>query len=172
VAKAIEEDASDESDEEDPADKYEVEGGRVGIGRDDCYKVEKTGAVVTRESAIPLLHQYCAKIPHDAYSTSWAPIFELSRTLGPTFWCTIRLPGHPWFGQVSSRFCMRPNPSPNPSPNPNPTLNPDLSPNPGVSCEIRDKAQVVRKSAQLSPRPSSGGRGVRCCRRRCWAAAR
>jgi endoribonuclease Dicer len=101
VARAIEADGDDEEEEEDPADKFEMAGGRVGIGRDDCYKVEKTGAVVTRESAIPLLHQYCAKIPHDAYSTAWAPIFEVSRTLGPTFWCTIRLPGHPWFGQTA-----------------------------------------------------------------------
>eukprot|EP00976_Prorocentrum_cordatum_P075701 1182002-Prorocentrum_minimum.AAC.2 len=62
---------------------------------------EATNAVVTRDSALTLLHEYCSKIPHDRYCTTWAPIFDLTQTQGPTFWCTIRLPGHPWFGQTA-----------------------------------------------------------------------
>lgn len=56
----------------------------------DAYSVDITGALVTADSSVSLIHRYCEKLPHDKYSTP-KPEFQFSDS-GGSCECTLTLP--------------------------------------------------------------------------------
>ncbi|KAI9010410.1 hypothetical protein CLU79DRAFT_773664 [Phycomyces nitens] len=60
---------------------------------EDCEKVfivPTTGAMITMESSVPLLHRYCGTLPSDQFSLL-KPVFEITST-SDGFQCIVHLP--------------------------------------------------------------------------------
>ncbi|MQL98516.1 hypothetical protein Taro_031222 [Colocasia esculenta] len=56
----------------------------------NAYCVESTGAIVTVDSSISLIHKYCEKLPRNKYFTP-KPLFQISSYDG-SYGCTLTLP--------------------------------------------------------------------------------
>ncbi|ORX55708.1 hypothetical protein DM01DRAFT_1335102 [Hesseltinella vesiculosa] len=72
---------------------------------EDAYVVQKTGAMVTKQSAVALLIRYCSCLPHDPYSDS-KPSFEIQTVSGSgykSFVCIIHMPGNAAVRLVTSK---------------------------------------------------------------------
>jgi hypothetical protein len=69
---------SDDSDDED----Y-LEG---------SYFIPETGATITKQNAVPLIHRYCSSLPSDSFCVL-KPIYEITTT-GEGFKCLLHLPSN------------------------------------------------------------------------------
>ncbi|KAK8940022.1 hypothetical protein KSP40_PGU012342 [Platanthera guangdongensis] len=67
------------------------------------YRVESTGAIVTSDASVSLIHKYCDKLPKDKYFTP-RPAFQFD-ICGGTYECTITLPANAAFRTLVGPFC-------------------------------------------------------------------
>lgn len=70
---------------------------------EDAYEVKSTQAMVTKQSAVPLLHRYCGSLPSDRF-TALQPSFEIAST-NEGYTCTVRLPSNAAVREVTSKVC-------------------------------------------------------------------
>ncbi|XP_057957753.1 endoribonuclease Dicer homolog 3a [Malania oleifera] len=73
------------------------------IKESDAYIVDATGASVTSDSSVNLIHQYCAKLPGDKYFTP-KPNFQVS-LLGGLYECQLTLPSSAAFQTIVGPLC-------------------------------------------------------------------
>ncbi|KAI8384572.1 dicer-2 protein [Radiomyces spectabilis] len=68
---------------------------------EECYLVLSTGAKITKQSAVPLIHRYCASLPSDAFCIP-QPLFEVFAN-GGGYCCTLYLPNSAPIREVTSK---------------------------------------------------------------------
>ncbi|KAF9546000.1 hypothetical protein EC957_010275 [Mortierella hygrophila] len=78
----------DDDDDEDA--NFGLEDMKELAGVETVFKVESTGARVTFDTAVSLLHMYCDSLPADIYTT-WKPEFNITNVKG-SFHCELTLP--------------------------------------------------------------------------------
>ncbi|KAF9910440.1 Dicer-like protein 1 [Linnemannia zychae] len=80
-------------DNDDEGNNFGLEEMRELANVETSFIVESTGARVTFDNAISLLHQYCASLPADAY-TILKPEFTITTEsfLGGNYYCELKLP--------------------------------------------------------------------------------
>ncbi|CAO3597959.1 unnamed protein product [Absidia cylindrospora] len=71
---------------------------------EDSYTVKSTQALVTKQSAVPLLYRYCGSLPSDKF-TALQPSFEITSSSQEGFTCTVRLPSNAAVREVTSKVC-------------------------------------------------------------------
>ncbi|KAI8093080.1 dicer-2 protein [Halteromyces radiatus] len=71
---------------------------------EDAYMVKETQAMVTKQSAVPLLYRYCGSLPSDRF-TALTPSFEIISSTAEGHVCTVRLPSNAAVRQVTSKAC-------------------------------------------------------------------
>jgi hypothetical protein len=62
--------------------------------------VPETGATITKQNAVPLIHRYCSSLPSDSFCVL-KPVFEIVAT-GDGYVCTLRLPSNAAFQVMES----------------------------------------------------------------------
>ncbi|KAI7863327.1 dicer-2 protein [Spinellus fusiger] len=67
---------------------------------DTVFIVPSTGAMITVESSVALLHRYCSTLPSDQFSVL-KPVFEITRS-NQGFQCTVLLPSNAAITDVTS----------------------------------------------------------------------
>ncbi|CAO3657285.1 unnamed protein product [Mucor hiemalis] len=65
--------------------------------------IPETGASLTKQNAIPLIHRYCSSLPSDSFCVL-KPIFEISST-GEGYVCKLTLPSNAAIQEVESAVC-------------------------------------------------------------------
>ncbi|XP_052209161.1 endoribonuclease Dicer homolog 3a isoform X2 [Diospyros lotus] len=73
------------------------------IRETDAYYVEATGASITVDSSVNLIHHYCEKLPGDKYFTP-KPIFQFL-LLGELYQCKLTLPPNAAFQTIVGSPC-------------------------------------------------------------------
>lgn len=98
-------------EERNVATKFAI-GMDLNYGSDDEYDSDdedfldgaifnpETGAALTKQNAIPLLHRYCSNLPSDSFCVL-KPVFEIINT-GEGFLCKVTLPNNAAIQQVES----------------------------------------------------------------------
>ncbi|CAO0799484.1 unnamed protein product [Mucor circinelloides] len=69
----------------------------------DAFIVPETGATITKQNAVPLIHKYCSSLPSDSFCVL-KPIFENIAT-GEGFICKLTLPSNAPFQEIESPIC-------------------------------------------------------------------
>ncbi|CAO3607529.1 unnamed protein product [Mucor fragilis] len=69
----------------------------------DAFIVPETGATITKQNAVPLIHKYCSSLPSDSFCVL-KPIFENIVT-GEGFICKLILPSNAPFQEMESHVC-------------------------------------------------------------------
>ncbi|KAI8991530.1 dicer-2 protein [Mycotypha africana] len=96
------------------ANKYIVGMGEVEYESDEdedldedfnanAFIVTETGAMVTKQNSVPLLHRYCSTLPSDSFCVL-KPIFQIQQTAGG-FICKLMLPPNAPFQEMESPVC-------------------------------------------------------------------
>ncbi|PKA63342.1 Endoribonuclease Dicer like 3a [Apostasia shenzhenica] len=67
------------------------------------YRIESTGATLTTDASVGLIHKYCEKLPKDKYFTP-KPAFQFD-VCGDSYECTLTLPSNAAFRTSVSLFC-------------------------------------------------------------------
>ncbi|CAO3669359.1 unnamed protein product [Rhizopus stolonifer] len=97
--------------ERNVANKFSV--GNEGYESDDDYDSDEdylesaitdleTGATITKQNAVPLIHRYCSNLPSDSFCVL-KPIFEHSAS-GEGYKCTLILPSNAAIQRVESPY--------------------------------------------------------------------
>ncbi|KAG0221005.1 Dicer-like protein 1 [Mortierella sp. GBA43] len=84
----------DLDDDDDPVDK---------LASQQVYRVPSTGAIITLDSAIPLIHYYCSTLAGDEF-TSMRPHFNIMPNGYSGFFCDLTLPPNAPIRVVHSDF--------------------------------------------------------------------
>ncbi|CAO3609869.1 unnamed protein product [Cunninghamella echinulata] len=70
---------------------------------ENAYVVKNTQAMVTKQSAVPLLYRYCGSLPSDSF-TLLQPSFEINNSItSGGYTCTIYLPSNAAVREVTSK---------------------------------------------------------------------
>lgn len=69
----------------------------------DAFIVPETGATITKQNAVPLIHKYCSSLPSDSFCVL-KPIFENIVT-GEGYICKLILPSNAPFQEMESHVC-------------------------------------------------------------------
>lgn len=67
---------------------------------ENSVTVPETGATITKQNAVPLIHRYCSSLPSDSFCVL-KPIFEITAT-GEGFVCKLCLPSNAVFQEMES----------------------------------------------------------------------
>lgn len=73
------------------------------IKEPETYRVESTGASVTHDSSVSLIHRYCSKLPAEKFYTT-KPDFKVSM-VEDEFQCDMTLPPNAEFQSISGPLC-------------------------------------------------------------------
>lgn len=84
-----------DSDDDDDSDDEDYLGSAIFI--------PETGASLTKQNAVPLIHRYCSSLPSDSFCVL-KPIFEITAT-GEGYVCKLTLPSNAAIQEVESPVC-------------------------------------------------------------------